>query len=490
MAGSRGSSSGSRRQGTNRARSEVFRGLRYVFSVHCSVTKMHEFDLSPTLPRPGNYDDYMGCWSTLKIGNVAFGSWKNGVDDSIMVLFSESDKLIGRIAPDPDCGPAREESELSPSLSVQYVTTVQVLKRRLDFLGFTLETCRRVFEIAKAQEIVDLRKRIEDFSRRSADSGVNTLIEHYSRRIDLLSKSDAVSWLFAFREAFLAAPDVDPELLSELASSLLHGALSVPSSFVPGGTRFWFPGGHDERFRLRLELEALQNGEAVLDISDLVDGGYYSASDPLASWSREWISAKEREALHLIVLTEGSTDKFVLESALPILRPELTDYISFMDFAAFKVEGGASFLSSMVRSFAGAGIRDRVVAVFDNDTAGCAAECALSKHPLPENIKVIRYPDIDLARNYPTLGPTGKVAMDVNGSAASIELYLGRDVLAEPSGELVPVQWKGFDPTMRRYQGKCWTREHACTDSRKSSASSGNPRTLPICLSGRISARL
>lgn len=396
----------------------------------------------------------MGCWSTLEIGNVTFGSWKDGVDDSIMVLFSETEKLIRRIESDSDHGPTRDESEPSPTLSVQYVTTVQVLQRRLDFLGFTLETCRRAFEIAKAQEIVDLRKMIEDLSRRNGGSGANALVEHYSRRIDLLSKSDAEGWLLSVREAFLDPSNPDREGISELSRSILHGALSDASSFVPGGTRFWFPGEHDERFRLRLELEALQVGEAVLDISDLVDGGYYSPSDTLASWSREWISAKEREALHLIVLTEGSTDKFVLESAMQVLRPELIEYISFMDFAAFKVEGGAPFLVSIVRSFAGAGIRDSIVAIFDNDTAGCAAERVLSKHCLPKNIKAIRYPDIDIARNYPTLGPSGKVAMDVNGFAASIELYLGRDVLAEPSGELVPVQWKGFDPNMMRYQGE------------------------------------
>ena len=51
-------------------------------------------------PSTRKYDgQYMGCWSTLKIGNVAFGSWKNGVDDSIMVLFSESEKLIRHVAP-------------------------------------------------------------------------------------------------------------------------------------------------------------------------------------------------------------------------------------------------------------------------------------------------------------------------------------------------------------------------------------------------------
>jgi hypothetical protein len=44
--------------------------------------------------------------------------------------------------------------------------------------------------------------------------------------------------------------------------------------------------------------------------------------------------------------------------------------------------------------------------------------------------------------------------MDVNGSAASIEIYLGRDVLTEPSGTLAPVQWKALDPSMNRYQGE------------------------------------
>jgi hypothetical protein len=44
--------------------------------------------------------------------------------------------------------------------------------------------------------------------------------------------------------------------------------------------------------------------------------------------------------------------------------------------------------------------------------------------------------------------------MDVNGSAAGIELYLGRDVLTDDEGTLIPVQWKGFESSLRRYQGE------------------------------------
>ena len=44
---------------------------------------------------------------------------------------------------------------------------------------------------------------------------------------------------------------------------------------------------------------------------------------------------------------------------------------------------------------------------------------------LPENIRVISYPNIQRANRYPTVGMNGKVVLDnVNGRACSIELYL------------------------------------------------------------------
>jgi hypothetical protein len=54
--------------------------------------------------------------------------------------------------------------------------------------------------------------------------------------------------------------------------------------------------------------------------------------------------------------------------------------------------------------------------------------------------------------------------MDVNGLAASIELYLGEDVVRDGSGDLIPIQWKSYDPSLKRYQGEitdkrgCWKR--------------------------------
>jgi hypothetical protein len=115
-------------------------------------------------------------------------------------------------------------------------------------------------------------------------------------------------------------------------------------------------------------------------------------------------------------------------------------------------QGGAGPLALMVKAFAAAGFSDRIIAIFDNDAAAADAMRTLYGLPLPSNIAVLTYPPIDLLRQYPTIGPSGHADVDVNGSAASLELYLGRDVLLE-KGTLIPVQWTGYINAVGRYQG-------------------------------------
>jgi hypothetical protein len=392
----------------------------------------------------------MGSYSKLRIREIEFETWKNEVDNSIMILFTEREKRIRQVPLPQEYDHLLEENEASPLFTVEYVSDVETIKGRLDFLGFTLETSSQVFELEKNREIEECQKSVERMQRYPAPNNHDpSSLEAYTnrqiKRADLLENSTAETWLLALREAFLASPDADSSQLSELANSFR------PVGKIPYSR---FPMSVDDRFRLRFELEAFQSGEVVYDVSELVDAGECLTSDPLTDWARESVHARDREALHLIVLTEGASDKFVLERALKILRPELAEFISFMDFAGLKVEGGASFLASLIRSFAAAGIRDRIVAIFDNDTAGCLSQYLVSKHELPENIRVLRYPDIEFAKAYPTLGPAGLTIMDVNGSAAGIELYLGADVLQEPTGSCLPIQWKGFEATMKRYQGE------------------------------------
>ena len=123
-----------------------------------------------------------------------------------------------------------------------------------------------------------------------------------------------------------------------------------------------------------------------------------------------------------------------------------------MDFEAAKVGEERPILAKMVKSFAGAGIANKVIAIFDNDTAGQEAIHSLRQIRLPGNLSVLKLPELKALRKYPTIGPSGPVNMNINGLGASIELYLGDDVLRE-NGKLTPVQWSAYIPIMGQYQG-------------------------------------
>ena len=124
-----------------------------------------------------------------------------------------------------------------------------------------------------------------------------------------------------------------------------------------------------------------------------------------------------------------------------------------LDFDSSRSQGGAGHLVSIVKAFSGAGITNRVIALFDNDTAAREARRSLDAATLPSNFAVLHYPDLDALRHYPTLGPAGLSHLDINGLAASIELYFGADVLLL-DGTLAPIQWKGYCEALQGVSGR------------------------------------
>ena len=187
-------------------------------------------------------------------------------------------------------------------------------------------------------------------------------------------------------------------------------------------------------------------------MTEVFSNGYYTIDDDVCQIALESFIGDYATSSKIIVLTEGSTDTEILKKSLRLLYPHLYDYYTFMDFGV-KPPGGVGHLINAVKSFAGAGIENRVIALFDNDTAAYSAVGNLSKLKLSNNIKNTHYPDIELAESYPTNGPNGISNQNINKLACSIELYLGRDVL-ENNGELIPIQWKGHDEKTGKYQGK------------------------------------
>lgn len=195
-----------------------------------------------------------------------------------------------------------------------------------------------------------------------------------------------------------------------------------------------------------LELVAdKHNTEVALDYSELVSGGYVEEEDELC---------KKSDFEKTVILTEGVSDRRFIERSLRVLYPHLTDYFSFLDFQELKLAGSASSLVHTIKAFSAAGIRSRMVAVFDNDTAAKDAMKPLSCLPIAKNIRIVTLPCLEFLNNYPTIGPQGLHNINVNGLAGSIELYFEETSLRDESQNLIPVVWKGFIEAEQKYQGE------------------------------------
>jgi hypothetical protein len=211
----------------------------------------------------------------------------------------------------------------------------------------------------------------------------------------------------------------------------------------------------DLRTQLRLHLDAVvdENAPVRYELDDLVRYEVVTPGEALADRARANNQDELLKGAPLIVLTEGSSDSKLLASALLVTHPHLEGFLRFMDFDR-GAPGSVGHLVNLVRGFVGAGVTNRVVVLADNDTASRSALAGLDAS-LPPTYRVVHYPDLDLLRSYPTLGPQSDipVPMDVNGLAGSLEMYLGEELLRD-SETLVPVQWTGWDQKLGAYQGQ------------------------------------
>jgi hypothetical protein len=217
----------------------------------------------------------------------------------------------------------------------------------------------------------------------------------------------------------------------------------------------------DSRTILRLALDVAEDVSWPVryDLDDLMHYDLLVPGTPITKQAREERRRATTTDAPLVILTEGSSDSQLLTEAIRVTHPHLVGFMRFMDFSN-EAEGSVAALVKLVRSFVGAGIANRVLALADNDTAAHDALEKLKREGLPDGYRVMHYPELPLLRRYPTLGPqlADPVVMDVNGKAGSLEMYLGRDLLTV-DGDLVPVQWMGYVEGKKSYQGAIAKRE-------------------------------
>jgi hypothetical protein len=382
----------------------------------------------------------MGSYSELKLGIFYIGSIKDAIDPFIMTLYRETDKyvkVINKSAPELQDSYDMDGVDDEEIVLVQYISPASVICDRLELIGFTKD-------VAEAGFHKGLQLEVERFAGYVNKAYGNAFQETFQ----LLKALTLDEWKRSLQE--IHAQKLNPRRYGDSTLSELKPLLK----YMLTTEWYGFP-GVDSRHFIRLLVDICDvNDELVYDLTDLHLGGWIDGADDLVNYAEEIIAEGFDTSRRVIVLTEGNSDRWILERSLKLLYPHLADYFRFLDFEGARIGGGAGSLANIVKAFAGAGIVNRIMALFDNDTAAESAISTLSTISLPDNIVVLQYPALVLANDYPTLGPTGLFSMNVNGLAGSIELYLGTDVLINTLGNLTPIQWRGYDTKLGKYQGE------------------------------------
>ncbi|MBK7318423.1 HEPN/Toprim-associated domain-containing protein [Candidatus Villigracilis affinis] len=354
------------------------------------------------------------------------------VEPWLLSIFRESDKRVFTRKSSEAIGWVHSGEDYEETAYV-YSNSIKNIKQRLDVMGFSIHKIQDEFNSVVREQIENVE------GKRAQRSDLPEL--------EILKKYIFDDWIDAFK--FVLANDISKDNLPENAPELVKYLFSRFSAGLEE-----FP--HEDFLSyLRVYLEACPDDNALvyLDITYLVENDFYYPEDKVCHLGLESLASEYSPYQKIIVLTEGSTDSLILNGSLQLLYPHLYGYYSFMDFGVSNAAGGANILVNNLKAFIGSGISNRVIALFDNDTAAKVSVKVLQTIDIPNNIKVLHYPNLELAKNYPSVGPNGKSENNINGLACSIELYLGLDVLTI-DGRLSPIHWKGYDDSLKQYQGE------------------------------------
>jgi hypothetical protein len=368
----------------------------------------------------------MGSLAYLSVGKLEVDWSKNSLVNSHSRLFLPSDlRSVPYFYADDE---VLQKNAL--------VSTLRDVKPRIELLGYTLEGAQAIYESALEFYPPYMDKIEVDFAAfaevmRSVDvSNVCTgeeecdgydLGEYVSKRIFADSEFNRV------------------HRLSELGRDV--------------GTFFE---NLDPYVQLRLLMENPRNLniELVWHFHDVVENGWASEDEVFSGLLR---------SDHFLLVTEGSSDAFIIRRAFELLRPRVTDFFRFVDMEEGYPFSGSGNLHRFCQGLSSIDVLNKILVVYDNDAEGRSKYELTRALNLPNTMEVMHLPDLEELRQFPTIGPGGTVHTDINGRAVAIECFLdlGR------GNERPIVRWTSYVERIAEYQGELVGKDGYVRDFKK-----------------------
>lgn len=378
----------------------------------------------------------MGAYAELKVKNLTLLSWKNYFDKEALGLFFTDDDLI--ITKNVKYDELDEDE--TPHTEYKYSTTVKRAVQRLNSIGYTLKRIESDFECNK-NNCLDYfhllyKLEIDDRYDEVKEQRINKFVtfKKWQNSIKKYAKYESENGSLMFQSYEKKVPDyINPK--TECDKLVYHSLTDYNSESFYGCLYSEF----NSINTIRLILEIFdENEELYVEVSELLDWSYESIEDMRIGEPTE----------KTIVLVEGTSDKGILEFSLKHIYPHLYNLYYFMDFEYAKNkkrQGGVDAISNNLKTFITSKLKAKFIAIFDNDTIGNHAKKRLDFEigSIPNNCKILTYPNIKLAKRYPTIAINGKIVLDnINEKACSIELYLPNFLLKTKDNIYSPIEWE------------------------------------------------
>ena len=389
----------------------------------------------------------MGTLLSLGIGNMELDWGKYNVYTDFSKLFQAEDYVeIPYIYQD-------EEGENKIVMKEGFSKKLSDMKMRLELLGYTIDGCHERY----SELLYEHRKHCGEINL-SFDT-------FYSKLISI----DASSINMMDLEAGFDNYGCD---FGEYGKEYIYKILKLSELL-------------DECSDIRGIYEFLENIDTNIVIRILADNAsnanyevQWRVADAIAEgWiEKEGILKGLNEEDKIMIVTEGSSDTFIISETIKKLYPNISDFFSFVDMEKNYPFTGVGNLYNFCKGLCGIRIQNNIIVIFDNDTAGLEKYKESKKLEKPEDFLILRLPDNSDFENIITIGPQGETKENINGKAVAIECFLDfSSVETEPK-----IRWVSYSKKEDCYQGALVSKDDYVTAFKKSDLRKGEYDTKKL----------
>jgi len=355
----------------------------------------------------------MGSMITLGIGKMEIDWGKNNFFIDHSALFQKEDlKLVPYYYADD-----------VKVMKKGYSKKLKLVKKRLDLLGYSLSGIKEKFN-KELGYLMKLYNRSYDFS---FENFYESIINIDVQNVDM--NTDEYFYEYDLGEYVRSRVLTEIELFNQPDNESDYELEEFLENLSPYIT-----------LRILSENKKNEELEVIWRPADVIENGWVI---------REDISKSLPEDKKIIIVTEGSTDTFIIRKTIESLYPAIVDFFEFIDMENNYPFTGTGNLGNFVKGLAKINIQNNILVILDNDTAGLATFEEIANIEKPENLHVITLPNHPDLKNFNCKGPEGYTKDDINGKAVAIEAFLDFNSITDD----VYVRWSNYNRKMDQYHG-------------------------------------